>query len=248
MIKGIYASGSGMQPRLMRLDVIANNISNADTTGYKKDNIFVQIMKDAGVAQSIGKGELAGLDVKEYTDFSEGSLRPTSSPFDVAIQGDGFFVVETPQGTRYTRNGNFKISDEGELVTVNGFRVLGSSGRIVIPNADKMQKSDVSISKGGEVSVGNTSLGKIRVVTFADKSQLLKESGTLFKSDQEPKDVVPTDEDTTVRQGYLEESNVESLSEMIQLVEITRSFESDQRTLRYQDATLEKAMEVGRLS
>lgn len=247
MIKGIYSSGSGMQPRLMRLDVIANNVANADTTGYKKDSIFVQIMKDAGVAQSTGAGELAGLDVKEFTDFTEGSLRPTNGPLDMAIQGEGFFVLDTPDGPRYTRNGNFRIDDNGDVVNSSNDHVMGTGGKITIPSAEKMQQNDLTITKGGEIFMGQTMLGKIRLVTFNDMQKLLKTAGTMFKTEESPKDVAISDEKTTIRQGYLEESNVEALTEMVQLVELSRGFETDQRTMRYQDSTLEKAMEVGRV-
>lgn len=247
MIKGIYSSGSGMQPRLMRLDVIANNVANADTTGYKKDSIFVQIMKDVGVAQSTGNGELAGLDVKEFTDFTEGSLRPTNSPFDVAIQGEGFFVLNTPDGTRYTRNGNFKIDENGDVVNSVGFQVMGSGGKISLPDAERIQQNDLTITKSGEIYLGQNLMGKLRVVTFSDMQKLLKTAGTMFTAEEQPQDVRLADENSTVRQGYLEESNVEALTEMVQLVELTRGFETDQRTMRYQDSTLEKAMDVGRL-
>ncbi len=247
MIKGIYSSGSGMQPRLMRLDVIANNVANADTTGYKKDSIFVQIMKDVGVAQSTGAGELAGLDVKEFTDFTEGSLRPTNAPLDIAIQGEGFFVLDTPEGQRFTRNGNFRIDDNGDIVNSGGDKLMGAGGRINIPGAEKMEQNDLSISKSGDIMMGPTKLGKIRIVTFPDMQKLLKTAGTMFRSDDSPKDVPLSDEKTTIRQGYLEESNVEALTEMVQLVELSRGFETDQRTMRYQDSTLEKALEVGRV-
>jgi flagellar basal-body rod protein FlgF len=247
MIKGIFSSGSGMVPRLMRLDVIANNVANADTMGFKKDDVFVQILKDAGVAQSTGKGELAGMDVKKFTDFTEGSFQPTGNPLDLAIQGEGFFAVETPDGIRYTRNGNFKISDKGEVVNSSDHPVLGTSGRISIPNPEKLQQNDLSITKNGEVYIGKNLIEKIRIVTFADIQKIKKTDGVLFTTDQTPKDVQSGDENTTVRQGFLEESNVEGLSEMVQMVELTRSFETDSRTMRLQDETLEKAMEVGRL-
>lgn len=247
MIKGIFASGSGMQPRLMRLDVIANNIANADTTGYKKDSIFVQIMKNAGIAQSTGQGEMAGLDVKEFTDFAEGSLRPTNSPLDVAIQGEGFFVLNTPDGIRYTRNGNFRINDSGDVVDANGFNLMGSGGNISIPGSEKVQQNDLLITKAGEIQLGNTTIAKLRIVNFTDQQGMLKTAGTMFKTDEQPKDVGMGDQKTMIRQGYLEESNVEALTEMVQLVELTRGFETDQRTMRYQDSTLEKAMEVGRI-
>lgn len=247
MIKGIYSSGSGMQPRLMRLDVIANNIANADTTGFKKNDIFVQILKDAGLTKSSSRSDLAGLDVKEFTDFTEGSLRPTSNPLDLAIQGEGFFVLETPEGTRYTRNGNFKLAENGDIVNSNGYHVLGNSGRMSVPSADKIQQTDVVVTKAGEIYVGKNIVGKIRLVTFEDMQQMQKTGSSMFKTDSAPKEVSLSDEHTTVRQGYLEESNVESLTQMVQLVEISRGFETDQRTMRYQDSTLEKANEVGRI-
>ena len=246
MIKGIYSSGSGMGPRLMGLDVIANNIANADTTGFKKNNIFVQILKDAGVAQSVGKGELAGLDVKEFTDFTEGSHRPTNNPLDLAILGEGFFVLDTPQGMRYTRNGNFKLAEDGSLVNSNGQHVMGTGGRISFPNAEKTQQTDLMITGKGEMYMGKDLVGKLRIVTFSEMQQLQKEAGSMFKTDQQPQDIQSNDR-STIRQGYLEESNVESLTEMVQLVEFTRNFETDQRTMRYQDATLEKALEVGKV-
>lgn len=247
MIKGIYTTGSGMGPRLMGLDVIANNIANADTTGFKKNSIFVQVLKDAGVAQSTGKGEMAGLNVQEFTDFTEGSHRPTNNPLDLAILGEGFFVLDTPQGTRYTRNGNFSLAENGDLINSNGQHVMGNDGRVNLPNAAKTQLTDLMITAKGELYMGKDLVGKLRVVTFADMQQLQKEAGSVFKTDQQPEDVLSNEEQSTIRQGYLEESNVESLTEMVQLVEFTRSFESDQRTMRYQDATLEKALEVGRL-
>jgi len=247
MIKGIFSSGSGMMPRLMRLDVIANNVANADTVGFKKDNLFVQILKDGGVGQATGKGELAGLDVKEFTDFTEGSFRPTGNSLDLAIQGEGFFALETPQGVRYTRNGSFSVADNGELVNSSGYPVLGTAGHIEIQNAEKIQRNDITITKGGEMYIGKNLIAKIRLVTFSDMNTLQKTTGTLFMTDEKPSEVRASDENTTVRQGYLEESNVEALSEMVQMVELTRSFESDSRTMRYQDETLSKAMEVGRV-
>ncbi len=247
MIKGIYSSGSGMGPRLMGLDVIANNIANADTTGFKKNSLFVQILKDAGVAQSTGSGDMAGLDVQEFTDFAEGSHRPTSNPLDLAIHGEGFFVLDTPQGTRYTRSGNFKLAEDGNLVNSNGQHVMGSGGRINFPNAAKTQQTDLMITAKGEMYMGKNLIGKLRLVTFSDMQSLQKESGSVFKTDQQPQEIQFNDERSSLRQGYLEESNVESLTEMVQLVEFTRNFETDQRTMRYQDSTLEKALEVGRL-
>jgi flagellar basal-body rod protein FlgF len=247
MIKGIFSSGSGMQPRMMRLEVLANNIANANTTGFKRDNIFIQVMKDAGLTQTEGQGDLKGLDSKEFTDYSEGSFVQTKNPFDLALQGRGFFAVETPQGIRYTRNGNFSLSIDGTLVNAQGSPVLGSSGKIQIPQPQKIDETAISINEYGEVNMGSVQLGKVRVVDFEDLNQLKKAGQSLFVTDAAEKPVNLDGHKTQVRQGFLEESNVEGIEEMIQLVELARSFETDQRTIQSQDTTLERAMDVGRL-
>ena len=247
MIKGIFASGSGMQPRMTRLEVVANNIANINTTGFKKDSMFVQMVKNAGVAQAQGEGELRGLNAKEFTDFSEGSFLQTKNPLDLAIQGRGFFVVETPQGIRYTRNGNCSLKEDGTVVNADGYPLLSSSGPIRIPQTQKNPEAAISVNQLGEITYGNTSLGKIRVADFNDLNQLKKAGQSLFASDGPEKPESADGSQSIVRQGYLEESNVEGIGEMVQLVELTRSFETDQRTIQAQDSTLERAMDIGRL-
>ena len=159
MIKGIYASGTGMMPRMLKLEVIANNLANISTAGFKRDNIFVQIMKNTAVAQTKGGGDLSGLNVKEYTDFSEGSLSPTSNKLDLALQGSGFFVAQTPNGPRYTRNGSFSLSTDGTIVTSQGYPVLGAGGPIQLPDMQKLSQGDISIDETGEVTVDGKKLG-----------------------------------------------------------------------------------------
>ena len=247
MIKGIYSSGAGMQPRMARLEVLANNIANVNTTGFKKDNLFIQAMSNAGQSQATGEGELKGLDGKQFTDFTEGSFLQTKNPLDVAIQGRGFFAVETPQGIRYTRNGNFTLAVDGTVINGQGYPVLGTSGKIQIPQPQKMSETTISINEHGDISVGNVQLGRLRVADFENLNQLKKAGESMFVTEGEEKQVNTDGHDVIVRQGYLEESNVEGIHEMIQLVELTRSFETDQRTLQAQDATLERAMDIGRV-
>jgi flagellar basal-body rod protein FlgG len=247
MIKGIYNSGTGMQPRMTRLEVLANNIANSATLGYKKDNLFIQVMKEAGLSQVEGLGDLKGLDSKQFTDFSEGSFAQTQNPLDLAIQGRGFFVLETPQGIRYTRNGNFSLSTDGTVVNSDGYPVLSTSGHIQIPQPEKTAGISIAINERGEVTVGKTVLGQVRIADFSDLAQLKKAGQTMFMTDAPEKHATVDGHSVVVRQGFLEESNVEPLGEMIQLVELTRSFETDQRTIKAQDTTLERAMDVGRI-
>ncbi len=247
MIKGIYASGTGMMPRMLKLEVIANNLANISTAGFKRDNIFVQIMKNTAVAQTKGGGDLSGLNVKEYTDFSEGSLSPTSNKLDLALQGSGFFVAQTPNGPRYTRNGSFSLSTDGTIVTSQGYPVLGAGGPIQLPDMQKLSQGDISIDETGEVTVDGKKLGRLEIANFADTSVLKKDGGTDFVSDVPPTIGVADGKNTAVRQGYLEESNVNGIEEMVQMIELSRNFESAQKTMESQDGTLDKANDVGKL-
>ena len=247
MIKGMYSSGSGMMPRMLKLEVIANNLANINTTGFKRDSIFVQILKNAGVAQSKGGGDLSGLDVKEYTDFSEGSMNPTGNQLDLAIQGPGFFAADTPSGVRYTRNGNFSLSTDGTIVTAQGYPVLGTSGPIQLPDLRNAKIGDISINESGEISVDGKKIGSLLIAKFDDTSVLKKEEGTFFTADVPGKDAEADGKGTIIRQGQLEESNVNGIEEMVQMIELSRSFESAQKTMLYQDGTLDKAMDIGKL-
>lgn len=247
MIKGIYASGSGMQPRMLRLEVLANNLANIDTTGYKKENIFVQVLEQTANANALGKGELEGLDVKQYTDFSAGSMRQTNNPLDLAIEGRGFFVIETPQGARYTRNGNFMLAGDGTVITLQGQPVMGAGGKIQFSQFQKIADGKLNVSENGEITLNQTVVGKFKIVDFENLAHLKKEGSSMFNvSDNErPRDTESSA--TKIRQGHLEESNVEGIAEMIAMVELNRSFETDQKSIQYQDSTLERAMDVGRV-
>jgi flagellar basal-body rod protein FlgF len=247
MIKGIYSSGSSLRPMMARLEVLANNLANLNTTGFKRDTVFMDILKDAGLREAEGKSELDGLDVRQITDFSEGSLMQTNNPLDVAIQGNGFFVVNTPYGQRYTRNGSFKLAQDGTIVTHEGFAVQGTRGNIQIPDTERTELSGMRISPLGEITRGQASIGKLRIVNFENLDQLTKDHGSLFISTAAERPVDPESQTVAIRQGYLEESNVDGIAEMIEMIEINRNFEASQRALQSQDSTLDKTMEVGRV-
>jgi flagellar basal-body rod protein FlgG len=247
MIKGLYASSNGMPPMLVRMEVISNNLANINTTGYKKDEMFVEMLKDPGVAPPAGAGELgARLNVEKTTDFGIGSLIQTSNPLDVALQGDGYFVVQTPGGERYTRNGNFTVALDGTLTTNDGHPVLGRNGRIKFPDLQLLAHENVVIKQTGEITIGKTEIDALRVVECKDQTRLRKEGNSLFSIAPEDKGTIADMELPLVRQGFLEESNVDGIAEMIEMIEITRNFESNQKAIASQDATLEKAMEVGK--
>jgi len=247
MIKGLYSSEASMRPMMARMEVIANNLANINSTGFKRDRVFVRMLTDSAAAQAEGKGELEGVDAKKYIDFSEGSLQQTGNPFDLALQGRGFFVVETPEGVRYTRNGNFKLNTEGVLVTGDGFPVMAATGAVQIPRLDKAQQSNIRISEAGEVMMDKDTFAKLRIVDFDRLDLLKKDQQSLFIADSGERIIEGPGQLTSVRQGFLEESNVEGIEEMIAMIELHRNFEMNQKAIQSQDATLEKSNEVGKL-
>jgi flagellar basal-body rod protein FlgF len=246
VIKSLYTTESAMAPMLARMEIIANNLANINTTGYKKDNVFIRALDDATTQAAAGTASDQIL-MQEYTDFSEGSLRPTNNPLDVAVQGRGFLVVDTPYGVRFTRNGNLQLSLDGTLVTSAGYPVEGRNGRIQFPDVQRLQAGMIKISETGEVMADKQSLGHLRVVDFADYTALNKDQGSLFYPDENAVLVEGPGRETVVRQGYLEDSNVEGMSEMISMIEVSRSFEAEQKALQSQDATLAQTNEVGKV-
>jgi flagellar basal-body rod protein FlgG len=248
MIRGIYISAVGMLPNKLKIDVVANNLANISTAGFKRDNIFIRIFKNASseISRS-GGSELSGLDITEYTDFSQGALRRTGNPFDLAINGIGFFVIETANGLRYTRNGNFTVSPDGILITMDGNPVLGSGGRIYIPDLHRLSSASVKITENGEIYVDNQFVDKLRIVWFENPSKLKKEFSTSFSAPPDLRELKPGDNEFKIYQGFLEESNVNAVAEMVKMIEANRSYESDSKVIQHQDETLEKANELGKL-
>jgi len=165
---------------------------------------------------------------KEFIDFSNGPQKRTSNPLDVAINGEGFFALE---GDRYTRNGNFKLDSEGNLTDQNGIKVLGDGGSLTL------QGSKIDISPSGEIFVDEVSVGTLKIVDFADKSVLVKSDGGFFTSNESGSEVQPA-----ISQGYLEESNVNVVRELVEMIRAQREFESYQKMIRSFDETVGKTI------
>ncbi len=247
MIKGVYSSSNGLPPMLVRMEVISNNLANINTPGFKRDSLFVEMMNDAGFAPDPGSGELTDrLTTIRATDYSEGSHLQTNSPLDVALQGEGYFVVQTHQGERYTRNGSFTLALDGTLTTKEGYPVLGHEGRIQFPDLQKSAQGEILIAQSGEISLDKKILGKLRVIEIADETKLRNAGDALFTMTDADAANVREQNLPMVRQGFIEESNVDGIEEMIEMIEITRNFESNQKAIASQDATLDRTLEVGK--
>jgi len=217
--------GLSRQMALRReLDVVANNVANINTTGFKSDTAVFEefLMPVARHDHFQGRDRVFSYvqDRATWHDMGQGPVKQTNNPLDVSIDGNGFLVVQTPRGERYTRNGSFQINAQGQLVTSEGYPVLGDGGPLQFQNEDR----DITIARDGTVSVPEGARGRLRLVTFADAQRLQKDSASTFAA---PADMPPQDqaiEQVHLIQGTLEQSNVRPVVEMARLIEVSRQY------------------------
>lgn len=246
MIRGIYAAASGMVAESLRNDVISNNLANANTAGYKKDvavsrdfaTVLIERINDGPVALVGNVGSGAQID-EVAVIHSGGALRPTGNDFDLAIDGNGYFAVQTANGVRYTRNGSFTKNAQGELVDSEGNRVLGQRGPIRI-NGGKM-----TVSGDGRVMVDGIEVDRLQLVQFQNERQLVKEGNSLYNATGGAQAQQAAGQ---VQQGFLELSNVNVVSEMVSLINGFRAYEVNSKSVQTEDQMLDKAVnEVGKV-
>jgi len=227
-----------------QMDVVANNVANVNTNGFKADNSLFQEYLKTGAHEDnfVGKDRAVSyvLDSGTFKDLKQGPLEQTKNPLDVAIDGGGFLVVQTAAGERYTRDGGLQINNQGQLVTAAGDTVLGSSGPIVFQPTDH----DVSIAADGNISVLegvnriDSVRGKLRLVSFADAQRLLKQGNNLYSAGTGT--AAQPDTASKVKQGFVEKSNVNSVMEMSRMIEVTRAY-TQIATLLQQQSDLHKS-------
>jgi len=219
MSGGAYSALSGMQTRLEELDRVAFDLANVSTAGYKTE----RLAKQAAERDEFGQMLESAVDViatGTKIDFRSGTIATTGRDLDVAIDGRGFFVIETEAGERYTRNGSWQRRADGVIATVDGEPVLGEGGELALgPGA-------VSISPDGTVKSGDAIVGRLRVVEFASEKDLIRESGSRFRA---LTGAVPEDIEVKVVAGAIEQSNVSIVDRMATLTELSRGFEALQR-------------------
>ncbi len=231
-----------------RLAVTTNNLANVDTPGFKRDGVAFHeyLMRKIGPRyRRIFK------EISEYTVYDQGELEPTDNPLDLAIVGEGFFKVQTPEGVAYTRAGNFMLDARHRLVTPQGYPVLANGAPVILdPGLARgglitLPEQRILIHDDGTISVDGTTVARLDVVTFDDLSKLRKIGENLFRAqgvEERPA------RNFQIRQGYLEKSNVNPLTEIVQLIQIHREFEAVQRALRASDeATGRLIATAGRL-
>lgn len=205
------------------LDTIANNVANVATNGFKAQRTeFKEALKHVERKEPDIKPEHPVSLVRAssgFIDMSKGAIEPTGATLDAAIDGDGFFVVQTAEGERFTRDGGFTLDGSGRLVTAAGQPVLGSTGPIALTSAE----SNPTIDADGSISTNRGVVGRLRLARFAEPQSLVPVGGNLFRSDRKPSDVAA--ETVRLVPGALERSNVRPVVEMSRLVEVTRAYE-----------------------
>lgn len=233
---------SSMRSEWQRHDLLANNLANVSTVGYKQDELALVPAYAQRAAFAPGFPPVATQAMSEWTDFSQGGIRETGRGLDVALNGPGFFVVDTARGTRYTRAGSLSVGQDGYLAASDGSRVEGQNGPIAI------RSSDVVVTGQGEILAGGRPVGTLRIVDFPKPYALLKEGDGMFvpvSSDVTPEPVP----NTQVIGGALEESNVNAVRTMVNMIELLRRYETAQRVVQAEDeANRYTTTEMGRLA
>jgi flagellar basal body rod protein FlgG len=216
------SAASGMRSRMQSLDLLANNLANVETGGYKADREFYSVYSSAE-AEAVDRNEIAELPViqKQWTDLSPGSLQPTYNPFDLAVDGEGMFAIRTARGIRYTRNGSFRLSPAGVLTTADGSPVGSVNGRPIALD----RNLPFSVAADGTVQQAGGTAGRILIQSF-DATSLAREGGSYFVP---VAGVTPKPALGSIVQGKVERSNVSAAESAVRLVEITRQFEMLQK-------------------
>lgn len=256
MVKGLYTGYTGMVNSQKRLDVISNNLANATTTGFKAegcttqafDSVYAIKIKDASVGhlnQNIGSISLGAKIGETYRDWTQGSLQSTGNTFDFALAGKGFFSVEFTNklgetSTMYSRDGAFQMNSEGYLVTKDGDYILGEGGRIQLPT----DLDELSVDSQGNIFADGQYVDTFALVDFDDYNYLEMYGENLFTTVE---GAVQQECTATVNQGYLEASNINVVSEMVDMIAVAREYESGQKVIQAVDEMLGKMVSISEL-
>lgn len=258
MLRGLYTSYTGMLNEQYRMDIMSNTLANADTTGFKKEGSTSQaysevmavkikdLTENPNTPKRLGNMSLGVKIGETYTDFSQGSLRDTGNTYDIAIGGSGFFNIEFTSksgetSTKYTRDGGFTVTKDGYLVTKDGDYVLGENGRIQLSTTAGTTVFD----RSGDIFQDDRLVASLKITDFEDTNYLTHYGETMWDAKEGAVEKEP--EGTEIYQGYLEMSNANVVKEMVNMITISRQYESNQKMLTTFDQTLEKTMSLSKV-
>ncbi|MBI2265178.1 MAG: flagellar basal-body rod protein FlgF [Armatimonadetes bacterium] len=255
MVRGLYTAASGMMVQMIRTDTIANNLANVRTSGFKRELSMFRAIPTQNIIrindkETTGPPPATAFDPRpfigtmgtgvrfeeNFTDFQQGTLETTGNPTDLALQGDGFFVLQTPRGLRYTRDGHFRLGSDRSLVSSEGYPVLGLNGPIVLG------EGQLAVTTDGQLTQDGQPIATLRIAGFPDKKSLRKEGHNLFVAGAPEQAAAPA-----VHQGAVEGANVDMIHSMVSLIEAFRAYEINQRVVTAEDEMTGRAVnDVGR--
>jgi len=233
MSDGVYQVATGALIQQYRMDILANNLANVHTAGFKEERTHFKLIgavpidpleTDTAARASLEPVLLGYPSMDYYINFSQGPLQQTGNPLDLAIDGDGFFNIQTPDGVQYTRKGNFMISEDGDLTTAEGYPVLGHSGTI------QLDSGTITVDGEGHLSVDGSPVDQLRISRFHNPGQLEKVGESLFRSTSGEASALPS-ESFSIAQGFVELGNVDPVRGMVEMIEALRVFEAYQKVL-----------------
>ncbi len=238
MVSGIKHAVQGMTIQMRKQEQIANNLANINTTGYKGTGLFASSMERYLKNDKHQVDAVRELKADEvYTDYSEGSLRQTNNDLDFSLKGSGFFSVFTPEGMRYTRDGNFSLDDRGYLSTSSGDRVMGQKGFVRI----EPEQGKVSVLEDGSIMQNGQEIDKMRISDFKKPYKLLRMGDNYFRPEL-PNNPVVASQGYVVKQGYLETSNINPISAMTAMIASHKNYDVISKAIHSQDQTLGKTV------
>jgi flagellar basal-body rod protein FlgF len=245
MIRGLYTAAAGMLAGLMRQETIIHNLANVRTVGYKADyptladfpSLLLNRINGETNGPEVGKAgtgiSLSGLT----TDYGDGAVKNTDNPLDFAIVGEGFFQVETPDGVRFTRDGQFRRDSTGRLVDGQGNPVLGDNGPITLG------EGPVTVTPQGNIYINEKLTARLSIASFEDKANLVKDGETRFESRGAAPTLLEVNQ-TKVYQGYIEDSNTNTAQAMTEMMSVMRTYQACSKMVEMQDAITEQAVNV----
>ncbi len=240
MSSGIYSALTGAVAKMQNLDLAVNNLANVGNVGFKGSRVSFESIYDERIQNTHGLGKNFARTAGRFVDFSQGDIERSGRPLDMAIKGDGFFKVASEDGFFYTRKGDFRIDENGSLVTgTEGLQVVGEEGPVFVPH------SDIHIDKRGNITADGEPVGRLTIYDIEDRDALRQQENGLWGAAQDNAD--RPSEDSEVIQGSLEQANVSALRLTTEIIEINRSYAAYMQTMKIYSELAEKARSIGEI-
>lgn len=235
MIEGLYNASKSMNDKINNIQIVANNLANINTNGFKREIPFAEYME-----RSENK------NIKHITDFSEGEFLETSNPLDLAISGNAFFAVKSEEGIEVTKNGQFEIDGDGYLTTKDGNRVLGEKGEINLDEVAVRSSGEITITTDGQIKAGDLVLDNLRIVNVEDPKLLTRSDNQTFSYPEEDYKNVNKG-DFKIHQGFIETSNTNPILEMQAMIQLQKDYEASQKMVASMDNLLSNYKQIGKV-